>query len=176
MSGRQAVTDRLALLGTVEWTGQSSVGNVRVSSPYIPGGVVETLNFNYRDQWLFAIGAEYAYSPSLTLRTGVSYEISPIQDSTRDILIPDSNRIGVSVGGTYRYSDRVKFDLAYQHLFFEDNAPFCMAPNVGTGTTHCVPASAYTYLSGTADVAVDLISVGAKYSTGAPVVPLEPYK
>ena len=176
LSGRQAVSDRLALLGSVEWLNQSSVGNVPVNSPYCsPGGVCETLNFNYRDQWLFALGGEYAYSPSLTLRTGVSYEISPVQDNTRDILIPDSNRIGVSVGGTYRYSDRLKFDLAYQHLFFEDNAPFCMASPAVTGTTHCV-TPAYTLLSGTADVAVDLVSVGAKYSTGAPVVPLEPYK
>ncbi len=74
------------------------------------------------------------------------------------------------------YSDRLKFDLAYQHLFFEDNAPFCIASPALTGTTHCVSLPAFTVLSGTADVAVDLVSVGAKYSTGAPVAPLEPYK
>ncbi len=173
LSGRQAVTDRLTLLGSVEWVNQSSVGNVAVNSVYC-GGACETLNFNYRDQWLFALGAEYAYSPSWTLRTGVSYEISPVDDSNRDITIPDSNRIGVSVGGTYRYSDRLKFDLAYQHLFFEDNAPFCIAE--GAGTSHCVSPYQLTLLQGTADVAVDLVSVGAKYSTGAPVARLEPYK
>ena len=175
LSGRQAMTDRLTVLGSVEWLDQSSVGNVAVNSASC-GGVCETLHFNYRDQWLFALGAEYAYSPSLTVRTGVSYEISPVDNGIRDITIPDSNRIGVSVGGTYKVSDRLKFDLAYQHLFFEDNAPFCIASPALTGTTHCVSSPAFTVLSGTADVAVDLVSVGAKYSTGAPVAPLESYK
>ncbi len=92
---------------------------------------MENPHFNYQDQWYFALGAEYAYSPSLTVRTGVNYEISPITDRTRSIVLPDSNRIGVSVGGSYRYSDRVTFDLAYTHLFFE-NAPFCIGPRDGT--------------------------------------------
>jgi long-chain fatty acid transport protein len=118
------------------------------------------------------LGAEYAYSPSLTVRTGVNYEISPITDRTRAIVLPDSNRIGASVGGSYRYSDRVTFDLAYTHLFF-DNAPFCIGPS----GTHCVsPLQPITLLQGSADTAVDMLSVGMKYSTGAPVAALEPYK
>ncbi len=92
LSARQALTDRLTLLGTVEWQNQSSVGNIPITSLYCPGGVCETLNFNYRDQWYFALGAEYAYSPSLTVRTGVNYEISPIDNSNRTIVLPDSNR------------------------------------------------------------------------------------
>jgi len=173
LSARQAVTDRLTLLGTVEWQNQSNVGNIPITSIYCPGGVCETLNFNYRDQWYFALGAEYAYSPTLTVRTGVNYEISPIDNSNRTVVLPDSNRIGVSVGGSYRYSDRVTFDLAYTHLFF-DNAPFCMAQ--GGGTVHCVSPLQVTLLQGSAETAVDMLSVGAKYSTGAPVAPLEPYK
>jgi long-chain fatty acid transport protein len=173
LSARQALTDRLTLLGTVEWQNQSSVENIPISSIYF-GGVCETLNFNYRDQWYFALGAEYAYSPSLTVRTGVNYEISPTDNSNRTIVLPDSNRLGVSVGGSYRYSDRVTFDLAYTHLFF-DNAPFCMAQ--GGGTVHCVsPLQQLTLLQGSADTSVDMLSFAAKYSTGAPVAALEPYK
>jgi len=173
LSARQTVTDRLTLLGTVEWQNQSNVGNIPITSGYCPGGTCETLNFNYRDQWYFALGAEYAYSPSLTVRTGVNYEISPIDNGNRAIVLPDSNRLGVSVGGSYKYSDRVTFDLAYTHLFF-DNAPFCMAE--GGGTTHCVSPLQVTLLQGSGDTAVDMLSVGMKYSTGAPVAALEPYK
>ena len=173
LSARQAVTDRLAVLGTVEWQNQSRVGDIPITSIYCPGGVCgEPIHFNYQDQWYFALGAEYAYSPSLTVRTGVNYEISPITDRTRSIVLPDSNRIGVSVGGSYRYSDRVTFDLAYTHLFFE-NAPFCIGPN----GTHCVSTlQPITLLQGSADTAADMLSVGMKYSTGAPVAPLETYK
>ena len=177
LSGRQALTDRLTLLGTVEWQNQSSIGNVPITSNYCSGGVCQTLNFNYRDQWYFALGAEYAYSPSLTVRTGVNYEISPIDNGNRAIVLPDSNRLGVSVGGSYKYSDRVTFDLAYTHLFF-DNAPFCMAePVQGANTTHCVAVPPQILLlQGSADTSVDMISFAAKYSTGAPVAALEPYK
>ncbi len=173
-SARHALTNQFTLLGTVEWQNWSRNGNVSVASADCLGGACETLNLNYRDGWYFAAGAEYAYSPSLTLRTGVNYEISPIDNGNRDILIPDSNRIGVSVGGSYRYSDRVTIDLAYTHLFF-DNAPWCVA--AGGGTTHCIsPATQTVLLAGTADNSADIFSLGLKYSTGAPVAPLEPYK
>jgi long-chain fatty acid transport protein len=174
-SVRQAVTNQLTLLGTVEWQNWSRLGNVSAVGVgcVTTGGVCETLNLNYRDGWYFAGGVEYAYSPSLLLRTGVNYEISPIDNSNRNILIPDANRIGVSVGGSYRYSDRVTFDLAYTHLFI-DNAPWCVAAGA---TTHCVSAtSPNVLLAGTADDSADILSFGAKYSTGAPVAALEPYK
>lgn len=108
------------------------------------------------------------------MRTGVNYEISPVDNGNRTVVLPDSNRLGVSVGGSYRYSDRVTFDLAYTHLFF-DSAPFCMAE--GGGTVHCVsPLQQLTLLEGSADTSVDMFSFAAKYSTGAPVAALEPYK
>ena len=173
-SVRQAVTNQFTLLGTVEWQNWSRLGNVSAVSGDCLGGTCETLNLNYRDGWYFAVGAEYAYSPSLTLRTGVNYEISPIDNSNRDILIPDTNRIGVSVGGSYKYSNRVTVDLAYTHLFF-DNAPWCLA--AGGGTTHCIsPATQTVLLAGTADNSANLFSLGLKYSTGVPVAALEPYK
>ncbi len=173
-SVRQAVTNQFTLLGTVEWQNWSRLGNVSAVSGDCLGGACETLNLNYRDGWYFAVGAEYAYSPSLMLRTGVNYEISPIDNSNRNILIPDSNRIGVSVGGSYRYSDRVTVDLAYTHLFF-DNAPWCVA--AGGTTTHCIsPATQTVLLQGTADNSADIFSLGLKYSTGAPVAALETYK
>lgn len=90
LSARQNVTQRLALLGTVEWQNWSRIQNiVAVGSGCGAGGQCETLNLNYRDGWLFSVGAEYAYSPALTLRTGIGYETSPMQDDTRDILLPD---------------------------------------------------------------------------------------
>jgi long-chain fatty acid transport protein len=176
-SVRHALTPRLTVLGSVEWQNWSRVDNVRAistPSPYCPGGVCETLHLNYQDGWLYSVGAEYAYSPSLTLRTGVAFETSPITNETRNILIPDSDRIHASAGLTYKYSDRISVDLAYTHIFFDD-APFCIA---ATATSHCASTtpSAAKVLYGSADVAVDLVSVGLKYKSSDPIVPLEPYK
>jgi long-chain fatty acid transport protein len=123
------------------------------------------LNLNYRDGWLFALGAEYAYSPILTLRGGVAYEVSPIDDRTRDILLPDSNRVFLSFGASYKYSEHIVVDLAYSHIFFED-APFCIASQAGNGgSTHCnagTPAAA-VLLRGESETSVDIIAAGLRY-------------
>jgi long-chain fatty acid transport protein len=165
LSARQYVSPSLALLGTIEWQNWSRLQNITATSLGC-GGVCEILNLNYRDGWFYSIGAEYAFSPSLLLRTGIAYETSPIEDSTRDILVPDSNRIQLSAGATYKYSEKISFDLGYSHLFFEDGT-FCIANaavNPG-GSSHCnaaTPAAA-VLLSGKTDASVDLLAVGLKY-------------
>jgi len=165
LSIRQAVSPQLALLGTIEWQNWSRVQNVTATGVGCAGGVCEVLNLNYRDGWFYSIGAEYAYNPRLTLRTGIAYETSPIQDSTRDILLPDSNRFHVGVGASYKYSDQVTVDIGYSHLFFQDGS-FCIANAALTGgTSHCTaatPAGA-VLLSGKADVSTDLLALGLKY-------------
>jgi long-chain fatty acid transport protein len=175
-SVRQAVTQQLTLLGTVEWDRWSSIGNVSASgagcaSALFPKGTCETLNLNYRDGWFYSVGAEYAYSPWLTLRTGVGYEVSPVKDNIRDILLPDSNRVHLNFGASYKWSDKITINAAYSHLFF-DNAPFCIAQ--GGGTTHCT-GSNQVLLQGAADVSVDIVSVGVNYKFYGPE-PLEPLK
>jgi long-chain fatty acid transport protein len=165
LSVRQNVSRQLALLGTVEWQNWSRVQNVAATSAGCAGGVCEVLNLNYRDGWFYSIGAEYAYSPWLTLRTGIAYESSPIQDSTRDILLPDSNRVHLGLGASYKYSDKVTIDLGYSHLFFQDGT-FCIAnAALNGGSSHCstaTPAGA-VLLSGKTDVSTDLLSFGLKY-------------
>jgi long-chain fatty acid transport protein len=175
-SFRQVLTQQLTVLGTVEWQDWSRIGNVSSTSAACLGGICETLNLNYRDGWFFSLGAEYAYDPQWSFRTGVGYEISPITDSNRDILLPDSNRVHLNVGATYKWSDKIAVNVAYSHIFF-DNAPFCIASPVGTGTTHCVSGAAASsvLLSGNADPSVDIVSIGLNYKLSGPA-PLEPLK
>jgi long-chain fatty acid transport protein len=175
-SFRQVVSERLTFLGTVEWENWSRLQNVTATAP---GGLgLETLNFNYQDGWFFSLGAEYIYNPQLTFRTGIAFERSPVDDDTRSILLPDSDRIHLNIGATYRYSDRISVNFAYSHLFFDD-APFCIAnPAANGGTTHCnagTPASAIL-LTGASDNAVDLVSVGLNYKVNWPLQLLEPFK
>lgn len=176
-SFRQIVTEQLTLLGTVEWTNWSRIGNVSATSQACPGGLCETLNLNYRDGWFFSLGGEYAYNSQWTFRAGAGYEISPITDSNRDILLPDANRVHVSVGATYKWSDKIAINAAYSHIFF-DNESFCIAnPTLNAGTSHCLSGTAAdaVLLTGYADTSADIISVGVNYKFSAPER-LEPYK
>jgi len=166
LSARHYLAPHLALLATIEWQNWSRLQNVTATSSGCGfGGVCEVLNLNYRDGWFYAVGAEYALSPALTLRTGVAYETSPIENATRDILLPDSNRLHLSVGASYKLSDKAVVDFGYSHLFFQDGT-FCIAnPVFNGGSTHCnaaTPAAA-VLLSGKTDVSTDLLAFGVKY-------------
>lgn len=165
-SFRQAVAPGWAVLGTVEWVNWSRLGDVAAVGPGCdPTGVCEVLNLNYRDGWFYSLGAEYAYSPALVLRAGAAYEVSPIEDRTRDILVPDSNRVFLSLGASYKHSEQIVLDFAYSHLFFED-APFCMArAAANAGSTHCNSGTppAAILLRGDSETAVDIVSLGLRY-------------
>lgn len=170
-SVRQVLNPQWTALATVEWQNWSSIGNVPITSPAF--GTLETLNLNYRDGWFFSAGAEYAWSPRFTVRGGVAYEISPITDRVRDILLPDSDRIHLNIGGSYRVSERAVVNVAYSHIFFND-APFCLALPT-EGTTHCV-AGEPVALQGYADNSVDIVSASLNLQLSAPAAPLETYK
>ncbi len=164
-SFRQIVAPAWTVLGTVEWQNWSRLGDVAAVGPGCgPSGTCEVLNLNFRDGWFFSLGAEYAWSPGLLLRGGVAYEISPIQDSTRDILLPDSNRVWLSLGASYKYSEHIIIDFAYSHIFFGD-APYCIASAAANGSTHCNPGTPpdAILLRGDSDSSVDLVSVGLRY-------------
>jgi long-chain fatty acid transport protein len=161
LSARQDVTERLALLGTIEWTHHERIQNVHV---YNSAGVaIDQIPLNFEDGWFYALGAEYKYSPTLTLRTGVAYEKSPTTDATRYVYAADSDRIWVSGGATYKWSDKITLDLAYSHLFFDD-AKLAPVPTGGA------------LLTGYAETSADIISTSLKYKLGGGIVPLEPYK
>jgi long-chain fatty acid transport protein len=101
----------------------------------------------------------------VVLRAGIAYETSPITDRVRDILVPDSDRVFVSAGASYKYSEQIIVDFGYSHIFFED-APFCIASASGNaGSTHCNSGTppAAVLLRGTSDTEVDIVSLGLRY-------------
>jgi long-chain fatty acid transport protein len=164
LSLRQAVSPRLTVLGTVEWTNWSRLEKLDVvcaktlpSPVFCPAGngqLVNSLALGWHDGWLFSAGAEYAYSPALTLRGGIAYEISPIQNADeRTLRVPDADRIWASVGATYRWSENIAFDLAYSHVFFDD-----ASIDRTEGGVRFV---------GSADTSADIVSVSLKMKMGS---------
>jgi long-chain fatty acid transport protein len=163
---RHAVSPTTRLLGEVEWVNWSRLGVIPivVTEPIpgiVPAGTaVANLDFQWRDGWLFSIGGEYDWSPDLTLRTGVAYEVSPVDGATtRLVQDPDSNRVWLSLGASYDWDAITRLDFSYSHVFFENNAPFNRLP---PSTSLNGPP-----LIGTADISMDVISVGFKTDLSA---------
>jgi long-chain fatty acid transport protein len=165
---RHAVSSDTRLTGEVEWVNWSRLGVVPVvlQAPLLgapAGTAAANLDFQWRDGWLFALGGEYDWSPCLTLRSGVAYEISPVGNATsRLVQDPDSNRVWLSLGASYDWDKDTRFDFSYSHVFFEDNAPFDRV-----GAAFPTPR-----LLGTADVSMDIISVGYKVVWGGAPAPV----
>ena len=171
-SFRQALSPRTRLLGTIDWVNWSRFDEVPVVlegplglgplvPPLKPGATVANFVFKWEDGWLFALGGEYDWSPNLTFRAGVGYEISPIQSATsRLVQVPDTNHTWLSVGASYKLSASSSIDFAYSHIFYEDDAPFERFP-----ASTLLPGS--PPLVGTADVSIDYFSVSWRLALGS---------
>lgn len=161
LSLRQAVSERLTLLGTVEWTNWSRVKQIAINCSEVGGACVangqtlNTLSLNYEDGWFFAAGLEYRYSPALLLRTGLAYEKSPAQeDTSRTVRISDNNRVWLSAGLTYNWSQATSLDFGYTHIFVEDGK-----------------AAQGTSLTSSVESHVDIVAVSLKMKFGGPSRP-----
>jgi long-chain fatty acid transport protein len=157
LSLAQKIAPQWTLLGTVEWKNWSLVQDVpfRTDAGFAP----TTLTFRYKDGWNFALGAEYQWNDALTLRGGVSYEVSPVQDEDRDVSIPDDDRFWVSAGATYAITDRWQVDLGYSHAFMQDASIRYVAGHpdyLGPGRE----------LIANSENSIDVVSVGFRYRFG----------
>lgn len=117
-SFRQAITDRFRFMGTVEWTNWSRFDVHPISTTI---GPATAFDFQYSDGWFFSLGGEYDYSRTLTLRAGIAYEISPVDDPTKRLAqVPDADRLWLSTGLTYKWSPMTSVHFGYTHIFVDD--------------------------------------------------------
>ena len=164
---RQALSERLDLLVGYEWTNWSRLGTISVD---VDGAPSEDLRLEYDDGHFVSVGLEYDFRPDTTLRIGAAWEKSPISDRERNVLLPDSDRIWLSVGATHKLSERATIDIGYSHIFADD-APICREAGGGP----CV-SLAPDILVAEGEASVDIISASFKYKWGDREPELEPLK
>ncbi len=170
---KQRITPQINLLAGVEWTDWSRLTNITVTSTgtivapaplgVVPGQTLLVQPLNYKDGWMFSLGGEYAWDPNLTLRAGLAYEQSPIDNSNRDVRILDANRVWASLGASYKVSSKLKFDVSYAHLFYQ-NGTIAIPATVGP------PPNPATY-NGSVSAHADIVSIGLTYRWDEPAVP-----
>ncbi|MGQ0591294.1 MAG: OmpP1/FadL family transporter [Gammaproteobacteria bacterium] len=83
----------------------------------------------------------------MTLRSGVAYDETPVPNARlRSPRIPDQDRVWLTFGASYRYSETVSLDFGYAHLFIDDAG----IDNTEVNTGHV--------LSGAFDGEIDIIA------------------
>jgi long-chain fatty acid transport protein len=112
--------DKWILLGDVTWTGWSKIQQLVVVRD--SGTTLSTTPENFKDTWRIGLGANYRYSDAWTIKMGVAYDETPVNDTDRTARLPDQNRYWLSVGGQYRLSKQGTLDFGYAHLFVKDTS------------------------------------------------------
>ena len=112
---RVRATNRLTLNAQAEAYGWNKFDSITLGAP-----VNTAIPENYKDSWSLAGGADYALSPTLTVRAGVQRVMTPTRDGQRDARVPDSNRWNITTGATWRASRHFAVDAAAGYVAFAD--------------------------------------------------------
>ena len=116
------LTDKLAIMGDITWTGWSSFDKLTIDfEETFAGATSSTTTENWDDTWRYSLGMSYQATEEWILRTGVAFDETPISDQYRTPRIPGEDRIWLSFGAGYHFSDRLSMDAAYAHLFVADS-------------------------------------------------------
>ncbi len=70
---------------------------------------------NYKDALALRIGAAYQLNSKLTLRGGVAYDQTPVQDGYVSPELPDNHKTILSCGVGYQYTKHLAFDMAFMY-------------------------------------------------------------
>lgn len=128
LTGTWEATDQLRLSGLIRWANWSKFKELKIKNDLpvmIETGLQQNaamfkeLNIenDWQDTWLFSVGADYKINSAFTVRGGIAYETSPIDDqSTRMAVIPDTDRVWLSLGASWYVTKDLQFDVGATYL------------------------------------------------------------
>jgi long-chain fatty acid transport protein len=118
----------------------NAVSNSLVAPPADGLGSTNGSGFNWRDQTVYKLGVEYAYSSDLTLRAGYNYGKSPVRgdnldDVTFNILAPGVVEQHLTLGATWTLSSKSELTVSYMHAFSKSVTGPSVTSLLGIGGT-----------------------------------------
>ena len=137
LTGTWEATPKLRLSALIRWADWSSFDTLTVKADPASASnetlkeIAKVLGMSsipienkWQDTWLFTIGADYVINNAWTVRAGVGYETSPIDDDRyRTALIPDSERLWLSIGATWHVTENLQGDFGFTWLHGLGDAP-----------------------------------------------------
>lgn len=143
------VSPKLAVMADMTFTKWSNFEDLTISfdNPVQSASVTPE---DWTNSMRYSLGMNYKYSDTLTYRTGIAYDETPIRSpELRTPRIPGNDRIWLSFGVGYNISTEMSVDVGYSHLFVDDT------DINSTGT--------FGTLTGTYEAAVDILSVQGNF-------------
>lgn len=119
LTGTWEATPDLRLSGLIRWAEWSNFDTLTLEHDTltVPGVVSVPLTTEienkWQDTWLFSVGADYRINDTWTVRGGIAYETGAVDDEKyRVAVIPDTDRLWLSLGASYHWSKQLQFDVA----------------------------------------------------------------
>src|SRR3989442_709197 len=115
---------RWTINADIEWEGWRTVGSIPKSFDDTGSGLIPQSSLNQRglrdwkNSYVFRIGAEYAATDQIALRGGFFYDQTPIPNETFEPTIPNADLYALTAGAGYRWED-TSVDIAYLFGFYE---------------------------------------------------------
>jgi len=128
------------LLADVTRTGWSKIKELKIDSDTL--GTLNNTPENFKNTWRVGVGAVYRYDDAWSIKTGLAYDQTPVNDTDRTPRLPDQNRLWLSFGGQYKLLKDGTLDFGYAHLFIKNasinqNAGSTAANGLLAGTYKC---------------------------------------
>lgn len=111
------LSDQLAVHASISWTDWSSFKELVADFPDKSDLIKSE---NWEDNYRFAVGTTYKLDPKWTLRSGVAYDMSAVDDKYRTTTIPETDRLWLSVGAGYEWSKNLTLDAGFTYIFAKD--------------------------------------------------------
>ncbi|KGU85788.1 OmpP1/FadL family transporter [Pseudomonas mediterranea] len=119
----QDINDAWKVYAGSTWTRWSRLKDITVNNDITGGGGLNPLLFgtiteeqNWHDTWAYAIGTSYQLNKQWVLRTGLSFDQSPANNTDRSPRIPTGDRTIFSLGAGWSPTDDLTIDVAYSYL------------------------------------------------------------
>ena len=110
------------------------------------------LNFNFRESWNIAIGAEKQINSNTTVRLGYQFDLTPVVPQSVGPLFPDSDRNSLTFGASKTYGAK-EFTFFYEAMFFEDRVTN-------------VPSNNYQWTNGDYSNYAHVFGLGLRFDAG----------
>jgi len=141
----QRIGEYFALMGDVSWTNWRRFRELAVD---FDSGQPDSVTEEYwEDTMAYRLGINYFASQELTLRAGTAYDEGAVKTEYRTPRIPDNNRLWLTLGIGYAFTDDLRIDLGYAHLFISD------------GKSDLTTEPAAGYLLGKYETSIDIFSI-----------------
>lgn len=120
VSAYHDMNNRWAVMGSLSYTQWSVLNSIILNNVATTVGTsIINVPENFRNTWRVSVGTHYKLNDQWLIRTGLGYDKNPTNNTDRNLILPDSDRYGLSIGGRYQATKNLAWDAGFTHEFIK---------------------------------------------------------